>query len=211
VTGPADGGMTTPGVTVGGHGVARAAPQLARVRLGASVGRPRLEDSLSAADGVVRRLREALDRFGVAREDAVTGSLSVQQIHHEGVYRCGHTIEVTVRDLTRVGDLLAGVLLAGGEGATLDGVAFDVKDRTRLATEARAAAWDDAHRRAQELAAHAGRRLGAVTAVGEVEPGYRPMDRMMTFAGAAGGPESVDVEPGAVAVEVSLTATWSFA
>ena len=28
---------------------------------------------------------------------------------------------------------------------------------------------------------------------------------------SAGGPESVDVEPGTVAVEVSLTATWSFA
>ena len=207
----ADGGVTAQGITVGGHGVARAAPQLARVRFGASVGRPRLEDSLSAADGVVRRVREALDRFGVPREDAVTGWLSVQQIHHEGVYRSGHTIEVTVRDLARVGDLLAGVLLAGGEGSTLDGVEFDVTDRTRLATEARAAAWDDAHGRAEQLAAHAGRRLGAVTAVAEVEPGFRPVTRAMTFAAAGAGPESVDVEPGAVAVEVSLTVTWSFA
>jgi uncharacterized protein YggE len=208
----AENGMAAHGVTVGGHGVARGAPQLARLRLGASVGRPRLEDALSATDGVVRRVREALDRFGVAREDAVTGWLSVQQIHHEGVYRCGHTIEVTVRELTRIGDLLAGVLVAGGDGATLDGVHFDVKDRARLTTEARAAAWDDAHRRAEELAAHAGRRLGAVTSVVEVEPAHRPMGRAMTFAAMdAGGPEAVDVEPGTVAVEVSLTVSWSFA
>jgi uncharacterized protein YggE len=211
VTAAPETGMTQ-GVTVRGHGVARAAPQLARIRLGASVGRPRLEDSLSATDGVVRRVREALDRFGVAREDAVTGWLSVQQIHHEGVYRCGHTIEVTVRELTRIGDLLAGVLVAGGEGTSLDGVEFDVEDRARLTTEARAAAWEEAHRRAEELAGHAWRRLGAVTAVAEVEPTYRPMARTMTFAAAGGGgPESLDVEPGTVAVEVSLTATWSFA
>jgi hypothetical protein len=69
----AENGMAAHGVTVGGHGVARGAPQLARLRLGASVGRPRLEDALSATDGVVRRVREALDRFGVGREDAVTG------------------------------------------------------------------------------------------------------------------------------------------
>ena len=95
---------------------------------------------------------------------------------------------------------------------SLDGVEFDVEDRARLTTQARAAAWEEAHRRAEELAAHAWRRLGAVTAVAEVEPTYRPMARTMTFAAAgAGGPESLDVEPGTVAVEVSLTATWSFA
>lgn len=204
------GSPATAGVTVRGQGVARGTPKLARVRLGASVGRPRLEDSLTASDDVVRRVRATLERFGVGRADALTGALSVQRIHHEGVYRSGHSIEVVVRDLGRLGELLAGVLVAGGDGTTLDGVEFDVEDRAPLATEARAAAWADARARAEQLAAHAGRPLGAVTNVVEGEPGFRPMGREMALA-AARGPDSLDVEPAGVAVNVSLTVTWSLA
>jgi uncharacterized protein YggE len=202
------------GVTVSGAGVARGAPSLARARFGASVARPRLAESLAETDATVVRLREALERFGVAREDAVTGWLTVQEIQYEGVYRCSHTIDATLRDLSRVGEVLGGVLLAGGDGATLSGVEFDVADRGPLHTEARARAWADAHEKAQQLAAHAGRRLGAVQGVAEVEPTYRPLGGVRTMAlaeSAASGGAELDVEPGRVAVEVSLTATWSFA
>jgi uncharacterized protein YggE len=199
-----------PGITVAGHGVAKGAPQLARISFGASVGRPRLADSLSETNALVGRVRERLDAFGVARGDAVTGHLSVQYVQHEGVYYSGHTIDVTLRDLARVGELLTGVLLAGGDGTMLHDVRFDVADRGPLATEARALAWADAHARAEQLAGHAGRRLGAVTVVAESEPGFRPMAKL-AFAGAAESGAPVDVEPGGVAVAVDLTATWSFA
>jgi uncharacterized protein YggE len=207
---------TDAGITVGGHGTARGAPQLARARFGASVARPRLADSLTETNAAVVRLREALERLGVAREDAVTGWLTVQEIAYEGVYRCGHTLEVTLRDLPRVGEVLAGVLLAGGDGASLYGVDFEVADREPLVTEARALAWNDARSRAEQLAAYAGRRLGAVTAVVEVDPSYRPMGggmRTMALAAAESAPGGapLDVEAGKVAVEVSLTATWGFA
>ena len=141
-------GMTTHGVTVGGHGVARAAPQLARIRLRRRRrAGPGSTDALSATDGVVRRIREALDRFGVAREDAVTGWLSVQQIHHEGVYRCGHTIDVT-RPRPDPGRRPAGRRRCSPAATARPWTASSSTSRTatRLATEARAAAWDDAHR-----------------------------------------------------------------
>jgi len=107
------------------------------------------------------------------------------------------------------------VLVAGGDGASLGGVQFEVADRAPLVTEARALAWADAHGRAEQLAAAAGRRLGAVTSVVEVDPSYRPMGGvprpMAAFADAAPSDGGIDVEAGKVAVEVALTVTWGFA
>ena len=204
------------GITVSGHGVARGAPERARARFGAAATRPRLPDAVAGANACVARLREALDRLGVAREDAVTGWLNVWEDQHQGVYRADHSLDVLLREPDRVGEVLGGVLLAGGEGASLGGVRFELADRAPLVTEARALAWVDAHGRAEQLAAAAGRRLGAVTSVVEVDPGYRPLGgatRLAAFAAPppGGGDGGIDVEPGKVAVEVSLTVTWSFA
>jgi hypothetical protein len=204
-----------PGVTVSGRGVARGAPQQVRVRFGAAARRPRLSDALDGANTCVARLRQALEGHGVAREDAVTGWLNVWENQHEAVYHASHTLDVLVRDVDRVGDVLGGVLVAGGDGASLGGVQFEVADRAPLATEARALAWDDARGRADQLAAAAGRRLGAVTAVVEVDPTYRPLGggprAMAAFAEAAPADGAIDVEAGKVSVEVALTVTWSFA
>jgi uncharacterized protein len=198
------------GVTVSGHGAAHGTAQLARIGFGISIARPRLADSLGEANAVVARVRAALGEFGVARQDAVTGHLSVQYVQHEGLYYSGHTVDVTQRDLERVGELLSGVLLAGGDGTLLNGVSFDVADRRPLETEARALAWADAHARAEQIAGLAGRRLGVATSVTEGQPMFRPMAKL-DFAAAAGDAGPVDVEAGAVAVAVDLTATWSFA
>jgi uncharacterized protein YggE len=199
------------GITVGGHGVAQGTPTLARVRFGAFVGRPRLADSLTETNAVVGRVRAALDEFGIAREDAVTGHLSVQYVQHEGIYHSGHTIDVTLRELSRVGELLTGVLLAGGDGTVLHGVGFDVADHAPLRAEARELAWADAQARAEQLAGHAGRRLGVVTAVTEADAGFRPMAKAEMYAMASDAAGPVDVEPGTVPVAVDLTVTWSFA
>lgn len=208
--------MTEPaGITVSGRGVARAAPDQARVQFGAAARRPRLADALDAANACVARLRQALEGHGVAREDVVTGWLNVWENQHEGVYHASHTLDVLLHDVGRVGEVLGGVLVAGGDGASLGGVHFEVADRAPLATGARALAWADAHGRAEQLAAAAGRRLGAVTSVAEVDPSYRPLGggprAMAAFAETATSDGAVDVEAGKVAVEVALTATWSFA
>ena len=204
-----------PGVMVSGRGVARGTPEQARVRFGAAARRPRLSDALDAANACVARLRQALEAHGVAREDATTGWLNVWENQHEGVYQASHTLDVLVRDVDRVGQVLGGVLVAGGEGASLGGVQFEVSDRGPLATEARSHAWADAHGRAEQLAAAAGRRLGAVTSVVEVDPTYRPLGGgarpMAAFAEAAPTGGEIDVEAGKVSVEVALTVTWSFA
>jgi uncharacterized protein YggE len=204
-----------PGITVSGRGVARGAPDQARVRFGAAVRRPRLSDALDGANACVARLRRALEAHGVAREDVVTGWLNVWENQHEGAYHASHTLDVLLRDLDRVGDVLGGVLVAGGEGASLGGVQFEPADRAPLVTEARALAWADARGRAEQLAAAAGRRLGAVTGVVEVDPAYRPLGggprAMAAFAEAAPSDGAIDVEAGKVAVEVALTVTWGFA
>jgi uncharacterized protein YggE len=197
------------GVTVSGRGVVRIPPTRARAAFFVSETRTDLVESVAAADETVRRVRAALEGFGVPREDAATGWTGVH-VDERGAYRCGHSLTVVVRDLSRVGEVIAGVFRAAERGAELHGVDFDVAEAERgpLVTEARAKAWADARDRAEQHAAQAGRRLGSVTAVTESDLGPGGI----RFADAtAGGFRSLDVVPGEFAVEVSVRVTWSFA
>jgi uncharacterized protein YggE len=71
-----------------------------------------------------------------------------------------NTVNVTVRDLSVLGKLLDGVVRAGAN--SINGINFDVTDKTQAITEARKLAIEDARATAQELAAAAGVTLGDI-------------------------------------------------
>jgi uncharacterized protein YggE len=103
--------------------------------------------------------------------------------------------------------LLGDAVAAGGDAVRLQGVEFTLEDDTQLRSAARAAAWEDARRAAEQLAGLAGRPLGAVRRVDEgrgVELPVRPL--RMDFAASA-APE-VGLQSGGVSVEVSLGVVW---
>ncbi len=70
---------------------------------------------------------------------------------------------ITVRDLTKLGEILSTVV---GKGANnIYGITFDVAERTKSLEEARKAAIADARLQAEELAAAAGVKLGQVISI----------------------------------------------
>jgi uncharacterized protein YggE len=201
-------------ITVSGAGAATAPPDVVRIRLGVTASRPNAATAVSDAEAAVRRVREALAVLGVPNQDATTESLSVQaeQVWTEQQgpritgFRADHELLVLLRELSGVGRVLGEVLVAGGDDVRLHGVEFGLADDTPLRALARDAAWADAVGRAEQLAGLAGRELGAVLSITEGAvpvPGPRTRDRMVSAAKA-----EVDVRPGAVAVEVTLTVQW---
>jgi uncharacterized protein len=110
---------------------------------------------------------------------------------------------VTVEDLDRVGELLGVAVNAGGPDARVEHVGLAVE--APELDDARQAAFDDARRRAEQYAALAGRSLGPLLALSELDggPGPRPQAEAADAAGVAAPP----VEPGRQQVAVVVTAT----
>lgn len=202
-------------ISVVGTGRAAGPPDTVRIRLTATAIRPTLAAALADSEDAARRVRAALATQGVAAEDATTEGLSVQaeQVfsEHEGSritgFRSAHELTITLRDLPTAGRLLGDVIVAGGDDVRLHGVDFVVEDDVHLREQAREAAWGDARRRAEQLAALAARRLGDVRRITEGTP---EEVGLMDGGVRAMAASSVDmgVQPGTVSVEVSLAVTW---
>jgi uncharacterized protein YggE len=204
-------------IAVVGTGRAAADPDVVRVRLGVSVLRPVAAAAVAAADDGVRRVRAALTALGVPPRDASTQGLSVaaEQVWTESEgpritgFRADHELLVTLRDLGAVGQVLGELLTAGGDDARLHGVEFAVEDADQLRAAAREAAWWDAVARATQLAGLAGCRLGAVQQLIEgtvAGPGPMMFAKAEVLTAAAG---TMDVQPGTVSVEVTLSVSWA--
>ena len=203
-----------PSIGVVGTGRAWGVPDVVRVRLTATAVRPTLAAALADSEDAARRIRTALAAAGVLAADATTQGLSVhaEQVFNdqEGSritgFRSEHELSVTLRDLPSAGRLLGDAVVAGGDDVRLHGVEFAVEDDEPLRARARDEAWHDALRRAEQLAALSGRRLGPVHSILEEGPARQP--RPLAAGLAAARAVEDDVQPGSVGLQVSLAVTW---
>ena len=118
----------------------------------------------------------AVAAAGVARRDIRTTLLSVQPRYdyRDGKaptlagYDLSNIVEVTVRDLATLGDVIDGSLHAGA--TSLDGLSFRVDDPRRAERAARIAAVAEARSRADVLAEAAGVAIAGVADIVEGGP-----------------------------------------
>jgi uncharacterized protein YggE len=202
-------------ISVSGTGSASGPPDVMRVRLAATAMRTTVAAALAASEEAARQIRLALRAAGVSPADAATAGLAVnaEQVWSEQTgpritgYRSEHQLAITLRDLGSAGRSLGEAVAAGGDEVRLDGVSFEVEDDAPLRERARVAAWDDALRRARQLAELAGRELGEVREITE-QSGYpvRPIGESRRAEAMA---TDVAVEPGAVDVQVTLAVQWA--
>jgi hypothetical protein len=101
-----------------------------------------------------------------------------------------------------VGDLLDAAVEAGAN--QVEGIRFEVTQQTDLLTQAREAAWEDAERKAQQLADLAGGELGDVISINESTTVPRPVRLEVEEARAA-----VPIQPGQEEIRVDLQVTWA--
>jgi uncharacterized protein len=207
------------GIEVTGQGSATGQPDLVRIRLAVTATRAGVAEALAVCDAAVRQLRTALAARGVSGPDAATAGLSVtaEQVWSEQTgprvtgYRADQELLVTSHDVAGLGVLLAEALAAGGDDVRLSGVEFAMQDDAGLRAAARTAAWADALARAGQLAELAGRGLGPVLDLLEQSDGWigGPIPKVRAMAMSA--PAEVSVDPGRVAVDVSLAVRWALA
>lgn len=169
-------GDTTPEhtISVGGSGKVTVTPDLATVRLGVMVQRPTAKAARQDAAVAMTGIVDALRKLGIADKDITTALVSLSPVYdysNNGAapkitgYQLANSVSVTVRDLSILSDVLDNGIAAGAN--TVDGVSFDVADRTAAEAKAREAAIADARAKADTYAKGLGIAITGVASVTE--------------------------------------------
>jgi uncharacterized protein YggE len=172
---PAPGGSdaATTLVTVSAYAEARRAPDIATLSTGVMSLAP-------DANGAIRRNAEQMTRVvaairaaGIADKDVQTSGVSLNPDYQylsnrppriKGYY-ASNTVNVTVRDIGRLGGILDALVATGAN--QINGPMFDVEDKDAVLDEARGKAMAKARARAEGYAKRLGLRVVRVVSIDE--------------------------------------------
>lgn len=125
-------------------------------------------------------------------------------------YSINQSVQVKVREFTRAGELLSGVVQAGANSVSQ--LNFTIDDPTSLESDARALAIMQAKEKAEAIAEAGDFKVGRILSIGEYNDGPQPVP--YAYGLGAGGyaedsvAKSVVAEPGSQEVNVSVTVTY---
>jgi uncharacterized protein YggE len=203
-------------ITVSGSGDAYGSPDVAYVNLGVDVSDADIGKALDSANSTMAAITAAISDVGVDAKDIQTVNYSVYpedkydpqtgQSTGERVYHVQTAVNVTVRDITKIGVVMQAGLNAGAN--TVNGLSFGIADMSSLEHDARIKAVDDARNRAQQLADAFGVKLGDVISVSE-SFGSVPVQtfaRANALAVAASAPQ---ISTGQLSVNVQVSVTFA--
>ena len=206
-------------ITVVGTGKASGAPDVAHVNVGVETQGPSLQQVVDDNKTKMATLLAALKAQNIADKDIRTSNYSVYvenqqppQPAVEGtarpgpvIYHVSNQVDVTVRDIAKLGDVLDKAVAAGANNVY--GVNFSVDDPTKLQGMARANAIADAKARAQDLAGLTGLTLGDVISVSEVISSPSPVFAAAVEARSLAAP--VPIQPGELEVSMNVQVTYA--
>jgi uncharacterized protein len=202
-------------LSVSGTGTAILAPDMAYVNIGVHTEKPTAADAVAENNAQTQKVIKSLTDFGIDPKDIQTTNFSIypqdkydpqtNQPTGEKTYVVDNTVNVKVRDLNKLGDLLDTVVQSGAN--TVSGVQFDVADKDKALAPARDAAVKDANAKAQELATSAGVQLGELLSISYTDVPVTPMYDVR--AGLAAAPQSsVPIQPGQLTFTVNVSETY---
>jgi uncharacterized protein YggE len=201
-------------IVVSGTGRVAVQPDVADLRLGVTVAKPTVEAARGEAAATMDAILRAVDGAGVARADVRTAMLSVQPRYdyRDGRapvltgYEIANVVEVSVRDLSALGDVIDATLTAGA--TSMDALSFRLADPRPAEREARRQAMAEARARADVLAEAAGVTVQGVSDIVDGQPVRPPgpvaKAERMALAADAGTP----VEAGTLEVAVTVSVTY---
>ncbi len=170
-------------ISAQGNGFVYIVPDIAYINVGVRVDADEVSEALAANNVQANAIADALAALGVDKADIQTSNFNVYPMQDWGpdgqisrkYYVVENTVFVTVRDLTKLGNLLDTVVSSGAN--TINGISFDVQDKSAAEAEARDKAIADARLEAEAIAAASGITLGDIQTVnvytsGVVTPMY---------------------------------------
>lgn len=198
-------------ITVTGTGKVELTPDTAYIYIGVHSEGPDAVEAVSSNNEKSEAVKDALVAQGVAEEDIQTTNFSIYpqpryddqgQPTGEITYMVDNTVYVKVGDLDKVGEILDAAVKAGAN--SINGISFDLEDKSAAMAEAREKAVDDANAQAQQLADAAGVSLGPVITISTSS-----ITPIVPIYGKGGGASvemaaSVPVSPGQMTISVDV-------
>lgn len=201
-------------IFVSGNGVARAAPDMAIIRIGVSREARTASQAMTEASAAAAAVLDNIKANGVEDRDVQTAAINLSPVWDHSNnrrpqvrgYVASNDLSVRVRELDNLGRLLDALVADGAN--TMNGLRFAIAETDGLETAARADAVKDARSKAETLAAAAGVTLGPVQEIREGGAVAAPQPMMrgaMMEADAAGVP----VAAGELDIRVNVTVIFA--
>lgn len=191
-------------ISVAGEGKVTTTPDIVRVSLGVQTDAPTVRAAQTENTTKMNAITAMLNNAGIAEVDVKTENYSIYpKVNWESGrqniigYTVSQNVSVKIRDLDKVGDILA---RAGELGANqVGGVNFTIDDPSGLQDQAREKAISDAKEKAEQLARQLGLTIVKVVSFSESGGGLPPMPyfaRDLAVAEGIGGGPSPDIQTG---------------
>lgn len=207
---PADGTL----LNIASEAEAKRVPDVATLSAGVVTQAPDGDAAMRQNAQQMEKVMQAIRGAGIAEKDVQTSGITLypQYTYKEGQtpritgYQASNTVNLKVRDLTRLGKVLE-VLAAQGANQ-INGPSFEIDRPEPVYDEARVAALKQAQARAETYAKALGLRVRRIVSLSEGRGGGvrpMPMMRMQAMAADAAAPP---VSPGETSLSVSLDVTF---
>jgi uncharacterized protein YggE len=201
-------------MSVAGEGKAYLTPDTAYINIGVHTEGTAVAEALASNTAQANLVADTLMSLGVDPKDIQTTNFNIypqQQFGPNGEvtstkYVVENTVYVTVRDLSKLGNMLDSVVKAGANN--INGIQFDSSQKQAAIAEARKAAIADARTQADELATAAGVKLGPIQNINISSSGPIPMYDAKAAAGIGGGGGTVPVSAGQLVITVDVNLTF---
>lgn len=181
-----------PLVSVLGEATVTAAPDLAVVTAGVTSEAKTPREASEANSRIMTVVITAARQAGIAEKDVRTTRYNIAPVHSQRRdgppqltgYRVSNHVELKLRDLAKVGEVLDALVAAGA--TNIGGVDFTIAEPAKLLDEARQRAFADARRKAELYAKAAGAQLGRTVSIAEdADVVGRPAPMRAAMAAAA--------------------------
>lgn len=162
------------GISVTGTGKVDVTPDIALVSIGVQVQMKTLSAAQQQAAVSMAAVTEVLKNNSIADEDIQTSNYSIQPVwqwvDNENVfvgYKVVNVVNVKIRNMDAIGDIIDSAVVAGGEYVVINGISFSIDNPDEYYDDARLDAMDEAKEKATQLAHSAGVKVGTPISITE--------------------------------------------
>jgi hypothetical protein len=203
-------------IAISGEGKVTGIPDVATIDVGLLTEKPDVQSAQIENTTKMNKLIATLKNLGVANNDIQTSDYNIypQYDYTNGKqvlqgYQVSQSVTVKIRNLDKVGDILA----AAGQGGAnqVSGLSFSIDDPEALKQEARVKALENAKTKAEALAKVAGVGLGKIVSFSESSTTppimYKSMD-LSAGIGGGGAMPTPTVQSGSMDIVVDVTVSY---
>lgn len=203
-------------ITIQGTGVVTTAPDIAYINLGVNSNAKTARTALDKNNKAMNNIIVAIKKAGIENRDIQTSNFSINPSYRNTKsngnqteitsYNVYNTLNITIRDLDKLGPILDKVVTLGSN--RVNNIQFSISNPQPLKDKARAVAAKDAKRRAQIYANALGINIGKIIEITENNSGSGIYNDHATIMRKASLSASTPIEAGEQSVSASVTVTW---